>query len=75
MYFCVTIAGADYVRVTQILEFQAGETEKEIIITIMDDSMIEEAENFELYLTGGAGVHLSPFSRAEVTIINDDGEL
>ena len=59
---------------TQILEFQSGETEKEITVTIVNDAMIEEAENFELYLTGGIGVLLSPFPRARVTIVNDDGE-
>ena len=74
-FVLVTIATNDYTPVTQILEFQPGETDKEVTITIVDDARIEEAENFELYLTGGAGVHLSPFSRAVVTIINDDGKL
>ena len=73
--YLLTVARDDYTPVTQILEFQPGETEKEVTITIVDDERIEEAENFELYLTGGAGVHLSPFSRAVVTIINDDGKL
>ena len=73
--YLVTVARDDYTPVTQILEFQPGETEKEVTITIVDDARIEAAENLELYLTGGAGVYLSPFSRAVVTIINDDGKL
>ena len=58
---------------TEIVEFQPGETEREITIHILDDSRTESAETFELYLTGGGGVHLSPFSRTEVTIPANDG--
>ena len=75
MSYCIfPAATSDYIPVTQILEFQSGETEKKITVTIVNDAMIEEAENFELYLTGGIGVLLSPFPRAVVTIVNDDGE-
>ena len=59
---------------TQILEFQPGETQKNITIIINNDQRIEAAEQFELYLAGGIGVHLSPFSRTAITITNDDGK-
>ena len=50
------------------MEFQPGETERDIPVEILDDSRSEDTETFELYLTGGAGVNLSPFFRAEVII-------
>ena len=56
------------------MEFQPGETEREITIHILDDSRKEGGETFVLYLTGGVGVHLSPFSRTEVTIPANDGK-
>ena len=55
------------------MEFQPGETEKNITIHILDDSRVERAETFELYLTGGDGIHLSPFFRAEIIIFENDG--
>ena len=67
------LAGEDYITVTELVEFQPGETEKNITVYILDDSRTERAETFELYLTGGTGVHLSPFFRAVVTIVDDDG--
>ena len=74
-YFtCVPItAGEDYEILTEIVEFQVGEVEKSVLITIFDDKRIEQNETFSVYLTGGAGVHLSPISRAEITIENNDG--
>ena len=57
------------------MEFQPEETEKNITIHILDDSRVEGDELFELYLTGGVGVHLWPFFRAEVTIPENDGNL
>ena len=55
------------------MEFQPGETEKNITIHILDDDRVESAETFDLYLSGGDGVHLSPFFRAEITIPENDG--
>ena len=63
----------DYTAVTVLLEFQPGETEKNITINILDDNRAESDEIFELDLAGGIGVHLSPFFRAEVIILDDDG--
>lgn len=56
-----------------VLEFQPGETEKNITVDIVGDRRTERNETFELYLTAGLGVQLSPISRAEVTIEDDDG--
>ena len=59
---------------TQILEFQPGETQKNVTIMIYNDQKIEAAEQFELYLAGGIGVHLSPFPQTAIIITNDDGK-
>ena len=67
-------AGRDYVPILEILTFATEETKKTVEIFITDDKNIEYDENFFLYLTSGEGVHLSPFSTAEVVIKNDDGE-
>ena len=74
LWVCFISAGQDYNPVTQILEFMPGETLKNITVTIHNDQSIEADEQFELYLTGGIGVHLSPFPRASITIQNDDGK-
>ena len=42
-------------------------------INITDDKFIEMNESISLYLSSGVGVSLSPFAKAEVIIINDDG--
>ena len=65
-------AESDYTRVTQILEFQSEETVKQITLEVYDDKNAEQNETFELYLTPGAGVHLSPHPRVIVVITNDD---
>ena len=44
-------------------------------VSIIDDEFVETNETFLLYLSSGAGVYLSPFAEAEVTIINNDGKL
>ena len=69
------LVGEDYTTLTEIVEFQPGETEQNIIIHILDDNKVESNETFELYLTGGAILHLSPFFRTEITIQENDGNL
>ena len=64
----------DYTSISTIVKFLPGETEKQISVQIKNDKRIERNETFELYLTAGAGVHLSPFPRTEITIENDDGK-
>ena len=73
-HVCSLPAGQDYNPMTQIMEFQPGETQTNITITIHDDQKIEADEQFEVYIIGGIGVHLSPFPRAMITIQNDDGK-
>ena len=70
----LNIVKEDYTSISTIVEFLPGETEKQISVQIRNDKRIERNETFELYLTAGVGVHLSPFPRTEITIENDDGK-
>lgn len=64
----------DYTSMSTIVELQPGETQQQISVQINNDERVEGNETFQLYLTAGAGVHLSPFPRTEITIENDDGK-
>ena len=66
-------AGDDYNTLIEVVEFEPEETEKQVTVRLLDDRIRETAETFELYLTGGGGVHLSPYSRAVITITDNDG--
>ena len=56
-----------------VLEFEPGETEIIITVDIINDKRTERNETFQLYLTAGQGVQLTPFSKTEITIEDDDG--
>ena len=64
----------DYDPIIEIVTFLPEEITKSVSISIKDDTNVEFDESFFLYLVSGEGVHLSPFSRAEVVIRNDDGK-
>lgn len=66
-------AREDYTALSSTVEFLPGETQKQITVEISNDKRIEEDERFQLDLTGGVGVHVSPLARTEITIENDDG--
>lgn len=72
--FFLLAVGEDYDPVSLILEFQPGETEKQFAVTINNDEKIERDETFQLYLSAGEGVHLTPFPRTQIVIVNDDGK-
>ena len=67
-------AGEDYSTIAVVLEFQPGETLKQITVNITNDKKTEGNETFLLHLTAGQGVQLSASSRTEITIENDDGK-
>ena len=56
------------------MTFHPGEVEKQAMVQVINDKNIEYDETLLLYLTSGEGVHLTPFARAEVVIVNDDGK-
>ena len=59
-----------------VLEFKHGETQRNIVIPIIDDMEFEKDENFELELmeVSDAGAKIGKISRTAITITNDDGE-
>ncbi len=66
-------AGADYVAASGTLHFAAGETNKQIAITILDDALEEREEQFRLVLsnpTGGVSL-----GNSNVVIRIQDNEL
>ena len=65
-------AGMDYTATSGTLTFMPGETLKTITITILNDTVYETLERFEVSLSNPTGAALSTASLANVTIANDD---
>jgi glucose/arabinose dehydrogenase len=69
-------AGSDYTTTTGTLTFASGETVKSIVIPILNDSLVESTEQFNVTIdnvTGGATL-LVPRT-ATVTIVDDEVSL
>jgi hypothetical protein len=64
-------AGFDYVATSGTLIFGPGETQKFVSVTVLDDNLIENAENFFVTLTGATNASITG-SQATVTIADDD---
>ena len=60
-------AGEDYTSMFGILTLSPGDTEKTIVVPIVNDDLFENDEMFTVFLTTFAGVTLTP-DTAEVTI-------
>ena len=71
-FSCDSYSEIDYVQVIEAVEFQSGENEKEVNISLVNDKRAEGNETFELYLTGATGVILSPYPLTMVVITNED---
>jgi uncharacterized delta-60 repeat protein len=67
-------AGVDYTAVSGVLSFAAGETTKNIVIPITDDSLFEGNETFTLTLSTPSGANLGSQSSAVVTIVDNDSQ-
>ncbi len=66
-------AGVDYANATQVLTFAAGETFKDVAITILDDSLSEGNETVNLSLGNpSAGATLGANQIAVLTILDDE---
>ncbi|XP_066291717.1 sodium/calcium exchanger 1-like isoform X2 [Branchiostoma lanceolatum] len=67
------VNGRDYVGGEGMLEFQHGETEKNIDIQIFDDKDFEKDEDFMVELSDAAGgAMIGRQRRTVITIVNDD---
>ncbi|MFN2623250.1 MAG: Calx-beta domain-containing protein [Chthoniobacterales bacterium] len=64
-------AGQDYVATSGTVVFSPGETQKFITVTILDDNLIENAENFFVTLTSATNASING-GQATVTISDDD---
>ena len=68
------IGGMDFVPISGTLAFADGETVKSIFIPILDDSLVEQDEQFLVRLTSaGGGASLGVCTNLAVTILDDDG--
>ena len=65
--------GSDYIETGGTLEFTPGETSQEIVIPILEDEAVEEAETISLTVdnVGGNGTLGAPRT-AEITIIDNE---
>ncbi|MEY2508152.1 MAG: hypothetical protein QOH01_2481 [Verrucomicrobiota bacterium] len=64
-------AGFDYTAASGTVVFGPGETLKTISVTVLDDNLIENSENFFVTLTGATNASITG-SPATVTIADDD---
>ena len=60
---------------TSKVVFEPNERSKSVGINIIDDTVFEAAEQFEVSLTSDVANHLEFPSTAMVTILNDDSEV
>jgi uncharacterized delta-60 repeat protein len=67
-------AGSDYSAVSGVLSFAAGETTKNIVIPIADDSAVEGNETFSVTLSAPSGANLGSPSSATITIVDNDSQ-
>ena len=67
------VAPADYTAMSGTLKFAAGETEKIITVTIVDDEIYEQDEDFYMVITDAVGgAKIGATYRSTITIVNDD---
>jgi hypothetical protein len=65
-------AAADYQPASGTLNFAAGELEKSITVSILDDALGEGNESFSLTLTNAVGVDVTDQAAATVVIVDDE---
>ena len=68
---------ADYIPIHQMVIFQPQDTEYNVTIPIIDDSVLEDDEAFWLEVSVPEGepvTLLQPGHRAVIKILNDDGK-
>ena len=69
---CSATAGSDYLAQGGTLSFVPGETEKTILVPIIDDALAEGDEAVSLRLSNPVGVTLGALSNAVLRIQDDD---
>ena len=65
------VAGKDYTATNDTLTFAAGETTKQITVSVTGENRLEIDENFFVNLSNATNAEISD-TQAQVTILNDD---
>ena len=65
------LAGSDYTATSGTASFPAGETQVEVAVPVLDDSLYEAAETFQLVLSNASGLTIDSASTAG-TLTSDD---
>jgi alpha-tubulin suppressor-like RCC1 family protein len=65
-------AGADYTATSGTVRFEAGETQKFITVTVLDDALDEPNETFLLRLTQIVNGEVGGNGQAQVTLVDND---
>ncbi len=76
-YTDIFLDGEDYTRINETITFQAEELKKTVLIFIVDDSRLEDRENFEVTFTALPGLFPVTVLNDTVTIaiVDDDSKL
>ena len=69
------VAGADYTAASGTLSFAAGETEKTVAVTVLDDAVDEGRETFHLRLSNPRGAYLAKGGRQAKGVIRNEDPL
>ena len=67
------VGGQDYDFTAGTVTFNAGETQKQVAIQLINDNLIEATENFFVDLVNPSNAALSGAATASVSIADDDG--
>lgn len=69
-------AGSDYVAGSGVMQFSPGTVSKEVVISIVGDTVPEATEGFSIQLTGANGAFVDGgYDFSGITIQDDDGAL
>jgi len=68
------VPGSDYYGTTRVIEFAVGETSKTLAVEILDDTVSEGSESFDVRLSDPVGAQIGD-DTATVSIGDDDGSV
>lgn len=72
IYVCITLIDGDYINKMQDITFSPGDQLKRVNVTIIDDNIFENLEEFSAQLTTLDGRVIIAESDAVVQIVDDD---
>ena len=65
-------AGSDYVAKSEVVHFNAGETAKQVLVTVNGDTTFENNETFSVQLSNATNGATISDGQGTGTIVNDD---